>query len=237
MQSQQPLFTLSHLTKLTTLRLPQSTSIVKPESLDSSADWPPLLERLQLGGRFSPTVISYFRPPPRLTSLTLKTCADLSLENLGGLLGNPWIGQNLKRLTISGSNRGLQPECICAIPSYLPELVFLHVPGDLVENTFFDILHLAGPPALEVLEFGYPYADNTLKFDTADLVHALEKDLTNVCSVGFSEIFCTELRILEDEMIDDVLLNRSRKQPIPRGVEEDHENDELDDTEVGVYYM
>ena len=102
----------------------------------------------------------------------------------------------------------------------------------MVDETFFDVLYFLSPPlALEVLEFGMPYLDPVLHFETGSLIMALDKGLGNVRSVGFSDIFCTDERIVEDEEVDDVLHKHARQraeQGAPTAV---------DETEVGVYYM
>lgn len=143
-------------------------------------------------------------------------------------MSSPQLGTRLKRLTVSPNNRNLQPESINAIPAFLPGLTFVSVPGDLVEEAFFDILSYMSPPlALEALEFGHPSADPRINFSTMSLVQALNGGLARLRVVGFADVFCTEQRVLEDEEIDNVLQQRGR--PAQSG-------DELDDN-VGVYYF
>ncbi|RJE20710.1 F-box domain protein [Aspergillus sclerotialis] len=223
--------TLQHLTKLTTLRLPRSTALTVQDT--TSIDWPPNLKRLQLSGSFEPSAISSFAWPPNLTNLALRSCRDLSVNALGSLASSPQLSARLKCLTISNTNRNLQPESINAIPAFLPGLSFLSVPGDLVEETFFDILIYMTPPlALEILELGYPYEYNTrLSFSTISVVEALKGGLANLRALGFAEVFCTEQRILEDEEIDDILQKRADKEDPAKS------NDELDDINYGVYYL
>ncbi|ODM18984.1 hypothetical protein SI65_05601 [Aspergillus cristatus] len=236
---------LSSLTKLLTLRLPRSTSLDEFQAQASQlASWPLRLYRLQFSGSFSATAIPSFAWPPSLTSLTLKNCSDLSVNNLGSLISNPNLATSLSRLTISGSNRNLSPESINAIPAFLPGLNFLSIPGDLVQESFFDMLNYMVPPlALEVLEFGNPFFEATLGFSTAALVESFATGLGNLRAVGFADTFLTEQRILEDEEIDNVLQRRIREKSKPAlqaangdGVVDDYDNDD-DDPDVGVYYL
>ncbi|KAL5366030.1 F-box domain protein [Aspergillus floccosus] len=215
---------LYKLTKLVSLRLPQSTVL----TTDDPTPWPPSLHRLQVSGRFSPQDIPLFAWPPGLTSLALKN-TDLTVEHIGSLMSSPHLSHSLKRLTISDSNRFLCTESINAIPAFLPNLVFLSVPGDLVLDPFFEITAHAFPPlALEVLEFGYPYLDPSLTYSTETLVRALESGLANVRSVGFSEVFVTDRRVEEDEGLDEFLQKRAAAQDSQAAV---------DESDVGVYYI
>ncbi|GFF45581.1 F-box protein YDR306C [Aspergillus udagawae] len=220
----------SRLPRLRTLRLPRSTNLDVPDS--SRTEWPPLLHKLQLSGQFSATTIPSFSWPPALTSLTLKNCTDLSVTSIACLLSSPQLSETLKHLTISYANRRLEPGSINAVTAFLPGLTFLSVPGDMVDETFFDVLYFLSPPlALEVLEFDMPNLDPVLHFETSSLIMALDKGLSNVRSIGFSDIFCTDERIVEDEEVDDVLYKHARRraeQGAPTAV---------DETEVGVYYM
>lgn len=236
---------LSSLSKLLTLRLPRSTSLDEFQAQRSQlVSWPPHLYRLQFSGSFSPTAIPSFAWPPSLTSLALKNCSDLSVNNLGSLISSPHLATCLSRLTISGSNRNLSPESINAIPAFLPGLNFLSIPGDLVEESFFDMLNYMVPPlALEVLEFGNPFFEATLGFSTASLVESFATGLGNLRAVGFADAFLTEQRIQEDEEIDNVLQKRVREKSKPAlqnangdGVVDYYDNDD-DDPDVGVYYL
>jgi hypothetical protein len=176
--------------------------------------------------------------------LTLKNCSDLSVSNLGSLISSPHLATSLSRLTISGANRNLSPESINAIPAFLPRLNFLSIPGDLVEESFFDMLNYMVPPlTLEVLEFGNPFFEATLGFSTAALVESFATGLGNLRAVGFADAFLTEQRILEDEEIDNVLQRRIREKAKPAlqvvngdGVVDYYDNDD-DDPDVGVYYL
>lgn len=227
---------ISSLTKLTTLRLPRSTNITEayPPSQYHipTINWPPHLSRLQISGHFSPTLISSFPWPSSLTSLTLKNCADLSVNPMGCLVSSPHLSQRLARLTISGSNRNLQPESINAIPAFLPGLKFLSVPGDLVDESFFDLLSYTAPPLnLEVLEIGNPHFEASLGFSTKALVTALGSGLANLRAVGFAEAYLTEQRILEDEEIDIAL----QKEAMERQKADQEDGD--GDIDAGVYYL
>lgn len=225
---------ISSLTKLTTLRLPRSTNITEAQSHYQvpTITWPPQLSRLQVSGHFSSTLISSFPwPSSSLTTLTLKNCADLSVNPTGCLVSSPHLSRCLTRLTISGSNRNLQPESINAIPAFLPGLKFLSVPGDLVQESFFDMLSYTTPAlALEVLEIGNPHFEANLGFSTETLISALGSGLANLKAVGFAEAFLTEQRILEDEEIEAALWERQRDRQ--KGLGEDRGGED-----VGVYYL
>lgn len=224
---------LSRLHKLSTLRLPRSTILTSPESSSASAvSWPPQLTRLQLSGRFNPLTIPSFAWPPSLTSLSLKNCSDLSVSNLGSLMSSPHLNRSLQRLSISGANRGLQPESVNAILAFLPGLTTLSIPGDMVEDTFFEILcHMAPAVALEVLEFSYPSLDPNLVFSTEALLRALGSGLGNLRAVGFADLFCTEQRVEEDEDIEEILQKRVAER------EREGRYDGKEDLLVGVYYI
>lgn len=237
---------LSHLPKLLSLRLPRTTSITDSTLESDLLPWPPLLHRLQLAGSFSDLTISSVSWPPRLTSLILRNCPDLSVNKLGSLLSSPHLARSLSRLTISGSNRKLQPQSIAAVPSFLPDLTFLSVPGDLVDESFFDMLSLksASPLALELLEFGTPHYESRLYFSTSSLMTALDGALANLRAVGFADAFLTEQRILEDEEVDDFLQKRVKEREARRrrvGLaghdDSDAVSDDEDDSDVGVYYL
>ncbi|PLB45713.1 F-box domain protein [Aspergillus steynii IBT 23096] len=225
---------LSRLRKLSTLRLPRSTILTPPESSSASQaiEWPPQLTRLQLSGRFNPLTIPTFAWPLSLTSLSLKNCSDLSVSNLGSLMSSPYLNHSLQRLSISGANRGLQPESVNAILAFLPRLTTLSIPGDMVEDTFFEILcHMAPAVALEVLEFSYPSLDPNLVFSTEALIRALGSGLANLRAVGFADLFCTEQRVEEDEDVEEILQKRAAERSGEGGYEE------REDLLVGVYYI
>lgn len=78
---------------------------------------------------------------------------------------------------------------------------------------------------LEVLELAHPVArgDGTLCFSTVTLVEALGAGLANLRALGFADVFCTEERILEDEVLDDILQKRGASA--------------ASGLDVGVYYM
>ena len=225
---------ISSLTKLTTLRLPRTTNITELQSQTQpqvpTINWPPHLSRLQVSGHFSSTLISSFPwPSSSLTTLTLKNCADLSVNPTGCLVSSPHLSRCLTRLTISGSNRNLQPESINAIPAFLPGLTFLRVPGDLVQESFFGMLGFFSglPLALEVLEFGNPHVEASLGFSTETLISALGAGLANLKAVGFAEAYMTEQLLLDDEEIESALCERAKGR---------HKQGDIDDDEV-VYYF
>lgn len=166
-------------------------------------------------------------------------------------MSSPQLSRCLSRLTISGFNRNLQPQSINAIPAFLPGLEFLSVPGDLVEETFFDMLGYMTPPlALEILEFGNPHFEAVIGFSTVSLVETLDAGLANLRAVGFAEAYLTEQRILEDEEIDNVLQARvkekkaldRRSAAVGAGTDTGNDNgndndDDDDDPDAGVYYL
>ncbi|KAL3474176.1 hypothetical protein BJX99DRAFT_232018 [Aspergillus californicus] len=224
---------ISHLENLHTLWLPQSTSIKNTESASSEIPWPPGLHRVQFSGHFTAAAMQSFLWPSSLTSLNLKNCSDLSLPNISTLVSNPGLGRTLNRLTISGQNRHLSPESINATLAFMPDLSFLSIPGDVVDDTFFDILCHANAPTLEVLEFGYPSVEPAVYFTTENLIKALDLGLPNLRAVGFAEIFCSE-DMLDDDAVDDFLLNREelRKNQPGAGI-----SDSTIHMQPGVYYV
>ncbi|KAJ9210176.1 hypothetical protein DTO166G4_8188 [Paecilomyces variotii] len=219
---------LSNLEKLTTIRLPRSTSLNVSDS--TNIKWPSNLQRLQLSGSF-PSSIGSFSWPDRLTSLTLRSCEDLSVAPMSSLLSSPQLSRTLKRLTIL-ENRRLDPASIKAVPIFLPQLKFLSVPGGLVDDSFFEMLvEMSTPIALEVLEFG-PCDSDGLHFSYWALIDALDKGLANLRTVGFHVKWCTEERITEDEYIEQALKSR-HEIPTTNG---DAEAEADEDVDVGVYY-
>ncbi|OJJ51351.1 hypothetical protein ASPZODRAFT_55894 [Penicilliopsis zonata CBS 506.65] len=199
---------LRNLHQLISLRLPQFTSFTVPE--ETQLRLPPHLERLQISGSFSQSTVSFCSWPSSLKSLTLLNCVDLSVSSLGAILSTPLLSDTLKSLTISYANRGLQPESITMIPVFLPGLLLLNVPGDLVEESFFDLLNTLSPPvALQTLELDHPCSDPSLNFEASSLLTALHRGLSNLLSIGFSQTFVTDQTFLEHEDIDDVLLQRT----------------------------
>lgn len=228
---------LSHLQKLITLRLPRHTCLTSTDTVPTTTTtirWPPRLQRLQISGTFSPLTISPFPFPPHLTSLTLKNCDNLSVTSLAALLSNPHLGASLERLTISHLNRNLDPGFSNAVLAFLPELTFLSVPGDLLEDVFFDIIaYMTTPLSLRVLELGHPYTEPRLGFSTQSLIAALGGGLARLRSVGFADVFVTEQRIVEDEEIDRILQKRAASLRDDSGGDVDVDVD----VDVGVYYL
>ena len=148
-------------------------------------------------------------------------------------MSSPQLGESLQRLTISGSNRGLTPESINAIPAFLPKLNFLSVPGDMVEDSFFIILcHVFPPLELEVLEFGFPCEEFKLSFETKTLICALDSGLASLRSIGFVEDLVPDERQEEDVEIDNALQERVKRRDSQSGAESRD-----DEEQVGVYYI
>lgn len=198
--------------------------------------WPPKLQRLQVSGKFADDMRSFLWPE-HLTRLTLKNCADLSLQAMSRLVANPHLGRSLRRLTVSTFNRGLQTESIQVILTHLPNLVFLSVPGDLVFDDFFDSLRRdyyqqqqqqraqRQSLALEVLELSFSHTGDAREFEWQSLIDTLDNALGNLRAVGVHDMFLGEL--LPDEL-DDALTERAEKRKLP--VSEDTE-----EWGVGVY--
>lgn len=125
-------------------------------------------------------------------------------------MSSPQLGRTLKRFTLSCANRGLHPDSINAIPAFLPDLTYLSVPGDLVDDMFFELLtDKTQPIALQELVFDHPYSDPELVFSTQALISALHAGLANLQNIGFAERFCTEERIMDDEELDAILTERA----------------------------
>lgn len=220
---------LNRLSRLTLLKLPRSTDLDPPET--SLTAWPPLLHKLQISGHFSLATIPAFSWPNALTSLTLKNCADLSVTSIACLFSSAQLN-SLRRLTISHANRGLEPGSVNAVTAFLPDLTFLNVPGDIVDETLFDVLYILKPPlALEVIELDLPCSEPVLNFTTESLIQTLDKGLSNLRSIGFSEVYCTDQRVVEDEVVDEAL-HRNADQRAGSDTKA-----EVDEIEVGVYYM
>ncbi|KAL1999147.1 hypothetical protein VTN02DRAFT_4990 [Thermoascus thermophilus] len=233
---------IGHLQRLTSLRLPRSTILTVDDDPSSLLSWPPGLSRLQLSGSFPPSSLSSIGTlswPASLTSLTLKNCTDLSVGPISALLSSPQLARSLIRLRISNANRALQPESINAVPAFLPGLKFLSVPGDLVQEPFFDLLRSVhrAPLALEVLELDAPYSESAPDFATETLLDALRTGLANLRAIGFHEAYCTDERIAEDEDVDDALKERAAKRRSEvLGADEEEEQD-AEEEMVGVYYL
>ncbi|KAL1971056.1 hypothetical protein VTN77DRAFT_7 [Rasamsonia byssochlamydoides] len=215
---------ISHLQKLVTLRLPRSTILTDPERLQ----WPPKLQRLQVGGTFKDNMHSFLWPE-QITRMSLKNCTDLSVGAMRALVTNPHLGRNLRRLTVSTFNRGLQMESISIIPTYLTNLVFLSVPGDLIFDDFFETLRVVHgqrkPLPLEVLEFAFSHTGDALEFEWQSLIDTLDNALANLRAVGVHDMFIKDLWPCE---VEDALAERAEKQDLP--VSKDTE-----EYEVGVY--
>ncbi|PYI30315.1 hypothetical protein BP00DRAFT_346531 [Aspergillus indologenus CBS 114.80] len=218
---------LSHLPRLTTLRLPRTHHLTPPppstapSTATSAIPWPPRLQNLQLTGDFAanPALARYFSWPAALTSLILKDCKDLDDSPLTTLLlGDPARpAATLRRLKIDPSNR-LPLTFVNRLPLTLPDLDYLSVPGDAVDFTFFENLDeraqlLRQPVAWRTLELDRPCSEDTaaslMYFTPGTLVHALQAGLAHVRAVGISDAW--ELKGGEVEEIDAVLRSRFSK--------------------------
>lgn len=200
---------------------------ITQETGEDSPKWPSSLEHLQLSGTID-IFLGTFRWPENMTHLTLKHCVNLSLEVMTGILSNGQLEAQLKRLTISTYNRGLQPECIHLIPAFLPNLLFLSIPGDLVQDMFFSMIgYQKTELALEVLEFGHTHTGDKLDFAVQSLVDLLDTNLPRLRSVGFHTMYG------EYPDLDDVLLERAAK----KGDDGLHISDETIEFDDGTYYF
>jgi hypothetical protein len=210
--------------RLATFRSPQFMRITNEPS--TIIKWPPNLEILQLSGTIE-TPIDFFCWPENMAQLCLKNCQNLSLEVMTGLLSNPQLDTRLKRLTLSTYNRGLQPECIHLIPAFLPNLLFLSIPGDLVQDMFFSMIEYQRTElALEVLELGHTHTGERLHFKMQSLIDLLDSSLPHLRAVGFHTMYG------EYPDLDDALLERVEELGDVLQV-----SDETVEFDVGTYYF
>jgi hypothetical protein len=119
-----------------------------------------------------------FSWPEQLSSLSLVFCNDLSVKYL-----------RLRHLGISYANSFLQPESINAVPRFLPNLRSLIVPGNLLQDDFFNNLN-GTPLSLEnlAIERGariFP----SLGFSEKSLISALDYGLSNLRAVIFNPVY------------------------------------------------
>lgn len=162
-----------------------------------------------------------------MAQLCLKNCQNLSLEVMTGLLSNPQLDTRLKRLTLSTYNRGLQPECIHLILAFLPNLLFLSIPGDLVHDMFFSMIEYQRTElALEVLELGHTHTGERLHFNMQSLIDLLDSSLPHLRAVGFHTMYG------EYPDLDDALLERVEELGDALQV-----SDETVEFDVGTYYF
>ncbi|KAN0072846.1 hypothetical protein V8E54_008960 [Elaphomyces granulatus] len=177
---------IQHLDKLTFLSLPTSTTILVEELTDMP--WPPRLRRLRFSGSFPKDSMESFSWPEQLSSLTLVFCNDLSVKSISSLICSRHLGR-LSHLGISYANSLLQPESINAVPRFLPNLRTLIVPGDLLEDDFFNNLN-GTPLSLEYLaiERGATFFPS-LGFSERSLISALDYGLSNLRAVIFDPVY------------------------------------------------
>ncbi|EED20190.1 F-box domain protein [Talaromyces stipitatus ATCC 10500] len=215
--------------RLITFRSPASMRIThEPFSKHTEyPKWPPNLTTLQLSGTIETSSMDTFHWPENITQLCLKNCLTLSLEVMTAILSNPQLGTKLKRLTISTYNRGLQPECIHLIPAFLPNLVFLSIPGDLVQDMFFSMIaYQCTELALEVLELGHTHTGERFDFEIQSLIDLLDSKLPYLRAVGFHTMYG------EYPDLDDALLERAEERGNDLRVSE-----ETEEFDVGTYYF
>ncbi|OKL60700.1 hypothetical protein UA08_04258 [Talaromyces atroroseus] len=207
------------------MRITQDTVALRADS--GGPTWPASIEQLQLSGTIDINM-GTFRWPENITQLTLKHCMNLSLYVMTGLLGNHQLDENLKRLTVSTYNRGLQPECIHLIPVFLPNLLFLSIPGDLVHDIFFSMMkHRGKKLALEVLELGHTHTGDKLDFSIQSLINVLDTSLPNLRAVGFHTMYGDD-----HPDLDDALLKRAEEKADELPI-----SDETVEFDAGTYYF
>jgi hypothetical protein len=132
-----------------------------------------------------------FSWPQQLSSLTLVSCIDLSVNAISTLICSRHLGRQLKYLGISYDNNFLQPESINAVPRFLPNLRSLSVPGDLLQDDFFN--NNGTPLSLEYLaiERATTIISPSLGFSERSLISALDYGLSNLRSVFFDPVYST----------------------------------------------
>ncbi|KAH8692938.1 F-box domain protein [Talaromyces proteolyticus] len=218
--------TLRFMEQLLNFRTPRFMRISRKGMKEEDRKWPSNLRTLQLGGSMDAKMHT-FPWPENISSLCLKHCMNLSLNTMTGILSNRLLGQNLKRLTISTYNRGLQPECIHLIPAYLTNLLFLSIPGDLVQDIFFTLIQVQKCElALEVVEFGHTHTSEKLDFSIQSIIDTLDSGLPNLRAVGFHTMYGEYIDL------DDALLEHAED----RG-EDLQISDETVEFDAGTYYF
>lgn len=220
---------LRNLQELHTLLVPTGIHISTMGCKEELSVWPRNLQRLQLSGIIDPIYVDRRLRPQKLTSLTLNYCEDLSPNSIMCFLGVCGLADGLRRLTIGSSNRRLTFESIDASLAFIPNLSFLSVPGDLVRDTFFEILAQSSMSLhLRVLELGEEYYDSHhLGFSNKSLIEAIPTSLPLLRSVGFSDVFVTNERIMQDEELEPVLKESAKRRGDPP--------ERID--KAGVYYL
>jgi len=177
------------LDKLEFLSLPKSTTIIVERS--ACVQWPPRLRHIRFSGRFPINSMEFFSWPEQLSSLTLIGCIDLSVNAISTLICSRHLGRQLRHLGISYDNKFLQPESINAVPRFLPNLRSLSVPGDLLQDDFFN--NNGTPLSLEYLaiERATTNMSPSLGFSERSLISALDYGLSNLRSVFFDPVYST----------------------------------------------
>jgi hypothetical protein len=212
--------------RLINLRTPRFMRITQEALEKEGQKWPRKIQTLQLSGTIDVNMAS-FPWPEIMSSLSLQHCMNLSYEIMTGILDKLSLEQTLKRLSISTYNRGLQPECINLIPTFLPNLLFLGVPGDLVQDIFFTLIQCRKTDlALEVLEFGHTHTGDKLDLSMQFIIDALHQGLPNLRAVGFHTMFG------EYDDLDDALLEHAEKRGDKLQI-----SDETIEFDPGTYYF
>lgn len=218
---------VSRMERLTTLKVARFTSVDSAGA--DNPKWPSNLQRLQMSGRLN-TPMECFVWPQAITGLSLQHCSYLSRDVVISLLFNPHLSHRLKRLTVSTYNRGLQPESIPPILAILPNLVFLNVPGDLVQDNLFNMIQVTQRPlSLEVLEFGLSHTGDGLEFSLQSLISTLDDGLPHLRAVGFHDMYVDKNGYID---LNDALTAHAAEMG-----DRLHISDETAEYDVGTYYF
>lgn len=212
---------LGTLENLTTLYLPRHGLNIPPTpTATADMSWLDSLQEIQVSGLFSDSALSTISWPHNLSAMTLVECDDLFVETLAFMLNSPNLGWSLKRLAISKFNDCHVPGCIEIIPSVLPALEFLSIPGDVVENSFFEILaEMTTTWALRTLELDYRTEEASCNFEAYWLNQALRGGLAKLRSLGLSVGFngCRRGAVVEEDDLDGInaiLLERAKNENV-----------------------
>lgn len=237
---------ISRLQNLRSLRLPNSDIIEVPVGEDTS--WPPGLKILEFSGHLpqSPESITW---PPCLKTLSLLHCVEIQSDPMCRLLGSLVSCGTLKNLIITESPGEVDEEGIASIPLILPNLIFLSVPGQYLDDSFFSTLFLAAlapsfssPLPLKILQFGYS-SEPPIEFSLRVFQDVLCGVLSNIRVIGFHEMWCGELGIVDEEELEDVLfataVSRAKAAGKDRGKDGVPAISEQDmrDVDLEVYYF
>ncbi|KAJ5399132.1 hypothetical protein N7465_009621 [Penicillium sp. CMV-2018d] len=177
---------INSLDKLRSLELSSSMFITDD---GYSADWPPNLECLKVGGQFDVEKMSYFRWPRNLIRLTLCGCENLDTPVFERVLMNEQLCATLTKLTIHRLNREMFKEGPSQILTELVDLHSLQIPIDLLYHLLILPAFDPGdsPSSIRELELTAPYDENFfMEIDPDHICKALKMNLSRVCYLGIS---------------------------------------------------